>query len=193
MYIDILIEALDNLYANTLYPDYKRSAIKDALDEVYAQKDLMDYDLHRGQVHIVSLTTAMETINMAMYDDYGRNAKAAKIGGHAYTFNEFLNMARQSFVSDITIDMLRDGFAYLEDLWSDNEAYGNNDPDGTFSYVGRKLSSDSVETIHNVLTIRQLDLQDCILSCDNDEDIDKFQGELTDILNAREDLECTYK
>lgn len=192
MYIDILIEALDNLYENTLYPDYKRAAIKEALDEVYAQKDLMDYDLLRGQVHIVSMTTATEAVNMALYDQFGREAKKAKKAGRSYAFNDFLDLARNSIMSDVTIEILRDSFEYLEDLWSDNEVYGNNEPDGSFRYTSRKLSDDTVETIHNVLTARQLDLQDCILSCDNDEDIDKFQGELTDILNAIENLEHTY-
>ena len=192
MYIDILIEALDKLWQDTIYPDYKCAAIKDALDEAHAQKELMDYELLKGQVHIVSLTTAMETVNMALYDGYGRNAKAAKKTGSAYTFREFLDFARKSFIADATIDVLKDGFEYLDDLWEDNETYGNNNPDGTFRYNYKKLSDDSVETIHNVLTLRQLELQDCILSCDNDEDIDKFQSELISVLNAIEDLERTH-
>lgn len=192
MYIDIMIEALDKLYETTYTPDYKRAAIKDALDELHAQRELMDYDLLRGQVHIVSLTTAMETVNMALYDEFGRDVKGLKRDKMPYTFDRFYNLARNSFLSDMTIDMLRDGFEYLEALWEDNETYGNNNPDGTFRYYRLKLSNDSVETIHNLLTLRQLDLQDCILSCDNDEDIDKFRSELTSVLNALDDLELTH-
>lgn len=192
MYIDILIEALDNLYENTLYPDYKRSAVKEALDEAYAQKDLMDYELLKGNVHIVSLTTALETINQALYDDFGRSAKMHKKNNVPYTFNKFYTTARSSYLSDITVDMLRDGFEYLEDLWNDNEVFGNNNPDGTFRCTSGRLSSSTVETIHNALSIRQRDLQDCILDAYNEEDCDRFQSELIDICNAIEELERIY-
>ena len=192
MFIDIMIEALSNLYESTDHPDYKRMAIKDALDEAYAQKKLMDYDLVKGQVHIVSLTTALELVNLGLYDEFGRDAKMFKKVGQSYTFDRFLSIARNSYLSDITTDMLRDGYDYLSDLWNDNETYGNNNPDGTFRYIYRSLSRDSIETIANVLHLRRLDLQDCVLTAHSDEDACCFENELADILDAIDDLERTY-
>lgn len=193
MYIDILIEALDNLWAlSTRYPDYKRAAIKEALDEVHEQKKLMDYELLKGQVHIISLTTALETVNMALYDEFGRDAKKLKRDGVPYTFHRFHNMARNSMLSDMTIEMLRDGFEYLEDLWNDNETYGNNNPDGSFAYNHDDLQGTSVETIRSLLEFKCEELYDLWHASEHEDDKMAFSYELEKTRHALEDLNCIY-
>lgn len=80
----------------------------------------------------MSYDAALDVINMLYYDAYGR--KRVELG-RAPTFAEWYtdcihvcNLLPSAFPTEV----MEAGYAFIHDLWEDNQEYGANAADGTF-------------------------------------------------------------
>jgi hypothetical protein len=95
--------------------------------------DELDELLARGvaeneHIFFVPNCSAIGLLNLATYDDYGRLARQ----NPDVTFEQYADSAREFDLVCLTDETLKSGYYFLRDLWSDNERFGHNNPDGTF-------------------------------------------------------------
>jgi hypothetical protein len=86
-------------------------------------------DAYVGCIQFVDTMAMLDLMNMSTYDDYGKLAKAH---GRDATFDEYATEVRK-WHPTLTDENLHCGYDYVKDLWSDNEATGSNNEDGTFN------------------------------------------------------------
>lgn len=90
--------------------------------------DSGDYDLWNGDIQIVDSAFMMDLMNMHTYDNYGK--LTVRLGRDA-TFEEYAADVRE-WHPTATDENLRCGYDLIRDLWSDNQAVGENKADGSF-------------------------------------------------------------
>lgn len=103
------------------------------LEELQAMEQMLakstDYDIWKGDVQLVDTSAMIDLMNQYSYDDYGKLARASE--DDEATFEQYAEAVR-FFSPTLTDENLQCGYDIVHDLWSDNEAYGSNNADGTF-------------------------------------------------------------
>lgn len=131
----LLQEALTAILNKYDVESDEHGAIIDGLIQLKELKQQMkDDSLWKDEVSIISTGANCDIVNMMYYDEYGKLKRA----NGTVTFEMFQKHVRESFVASngnyYPTVLLQDGFDFVSDLWSDNEALGNNKPDGSFRY-----------------------------------------------------------
>lgn len=99
--------------------------------------------VHGDDCYVVAAHAAIELMNMATYDEYGKLARTnCPIG--TVTIDD-VKVPKQPFVDvddyyhkvnwyacGISRGLAEDAHSYLSDLWYDNERYGGNGDDGAY-------------------------------------------------------------
>ena len=130
MKLDNLKKALEHYVLSADCPADERQDIFDAIAECNELKErYADRDMWKDCVYLVSASSLSDLLNHTTYDDFG---KLARVHGNDVPFDYYAGKVRQWFLSDMTNRSLQLGYDIVHDLWGDNEAYGNNNPDGTF-------------------------------------------------------------
>ena len=83
-------------------------------------------------VSLISDAALLDILNVMTYDVYG---KAKRIHGVGMRFGIYAYECRRFSIGieSFTNAQLMMGYDYIKDLWADNEATGDNRPDGTFN------------------------------------------------------------
>lgn len=134
MDIRILKEALKHYSQSADCPAKDRNHVLDAVGECQATIDQIlavgDYDDIMYDVCTIASITVTDFLNLTSYDIYGKLAK--KHGGRCPLSYYIHAMRRDMFLDTLTAAQLELGYNFLADLWQDNEASGEHNPDGTF-------------------------------------------------------------
>ena len=77
----------------------------------------------------VPVFSLSDLLNIATYDTFGRMLKQ----NPDTTFEQYATAVRKLLLSDLTDSALELGYYFIRDLWNDNEHFGHNKPDGSFS------------------------------------------------------------
>lgn len=127
MTIDLLLEALEMLKNRGDHPDYKAKEIHQSIIELKTLEHNtpdVDKELWHGSVHVVGTGPANNIVNILMYDEY--NQIMHEKG--RVDFADFLLRAKGSYgLEAVPVQMLREGFDLISDLWLDNNADGYNE------------------------------------------------------------------
>ena len=101
------------------------------LEELYELRERMNQvdpeHVWQEQIEVVAVEAMCELMNMSTYDDYGKLAR--KNGGNVS--REDYAMAVRNWHPTLTDSNLECGYDIINDLWSDNEAEGSHNADGT--------------------------------------------------------------
>ena len=134
MDIRIMKEALKNYAQSADCPAKDRGKVLEAIGECQATIDQIlacgDYDDIMYDVCTISSITVTDFLNLTTYDIYGKLAKTH--GGRCQLSHYIHAIRRDLFLETLTAAQLELGCNFLADLWSDNEASGEHNPDGTF-------------------------------------------------------------
>lgn len=92
-----------------------------------------DIDTWRGVVQIIPQPALIDFLNMATYDVFGKRQKQSENYISGNNLQYYLHDCRSQVpgCEVLTNDQLACGYDFLSDLWRDNEAYDQNNPDGT--------------------------------------------------------------
>lgn len=137
MKIDTLEAALCMMRARGDWTEDDLKDIDSALDEIAdcktRGKDLDD--IWHGDVHIIHTNDTIDLVNKNLYDMYGRMMRQNQ---NLVELDLFLMACYGGSVDCLGFEhwpakALEDGYWLVKDLWYENETYGFNNPDGTFS------------------------------------------------------------
>ena len=137
MKLDVLFEAVRNHKIRLAENDPEYEDAHKAYLELRNAKRYWKPDNQRlwnDEVRVVPIDTLIDVQNHMLYDEFGKMAKECKDANTKMFFDDYIEMAREySAFMDVSLEVLEDGYQFLCDLWGDNEMYGENNPDGTFS------------------------------------------------------------
>ena len=119
-----LIKKSLELYLTTVTDETERVQVQQSIDECLEQIDCSDDD----QICLVSPLSLLDLLNNSTYNIYGK----LKRSNDTVTFEQYRDSVNRHLTLDLTDRCLKIGYYFVRDLWSDNERYGSNNPDGTF-------------------------------------------------------------
>ena len=112
----------------------------------YVKQDI-SASVYDDACYVISASAACDLINIATYDIYGKLARVNCAVGEIHNTDTAIAARRSNLVKladykrdvqwlidGIDGSILEDFFGFLDDLWTDNEQFGNNKPDGTFDH-----------------------------------------------------------
>lgn len=134
MDIRILKEALKCYAQSADCPAKDRDKVLEAIGECQATIDRViaeDVDDFTFIVSTIPVMTLSDFLNLTTYNIYGKLAK--RHGGRA-PFHHYVHAVERDslMINMLTAAQLQVGYDFIADLWSDNEANGEHNPDGTF-------------------------------------------------------------
>ena len=133
MNLDVIRDALRYYAMSADCPDKDRAAAFDAIEEVALTMDrYYDRNTYGDDVVMIPTPTLVDVLNELTYDDYGRRAK---MHGDDMRFDYYAQDVRNKHSFDLALltdRQLLEGFAFIVDLWHDNEEQGANNADGSF-------------------------------------------------------------
>lgn len=147
MKMKTLIDALTLLRATKLDDAEVIRDVDEFMLDIMRLRELVAADNHTSiygdDCYVIAAHAAIELMNMATYDEYGKLARASSPVGAITTadvkgskqpivnFDDYYRKANW-YARGISRCLAEDAFDYLSDLWYDNERYGYNDDDGTY-------------------------------------------------------------
>jgi hypothetical protein len=91
--------------------------------------ELLDLDYEPDDtVQIIPDLLVMDLLNISTYDKFGKQLKQ----NPNTTVDDYRQICTNLFCNEPSTSTVETGFYFIRDLWSDNERYGSNNPDGTF-------------------------------------------------------------
>jgi hypothetical protein len=100
----------------------ERTEITNTLSEI---NEILEYT---DRVCLITSDSVIGLLNLVTYNDYGRFRKS----NGSISFEQYSELVRSNYLLDNLTDRnLNCGYCFLNDLWSDNEHFGHNNPDGT--------------------------------------------------------------
>lgn len=131
MKITTIKNALEN-YLNTVIDETERVDILDSISECQNVIDrFYGRDIWKDEVYLTTPDSLPNLISDFTYDEFGRQMKT--LGN--VTFEQYSDIVIKKYLmDDLTDRIIRHSYDITRDLWSDNEEYGENNPDGTFNY-----------------------------------------------------------
>ena len=132
MKLSIIEEALKMYEARGDHDDQTQADIANCwieLAEMKKPKGVNDW--YCQDVTILPSILMTDICSQLLYDTYGRMARRLPDGRDIVA--NFINAVHtEDYLTEISDLILADAFDFLHDLWSDIEALGDNNPDGTF-------------------------------------------------------------
>jgi hypothetical protein len=118
------------LYLTTVTNETERIEIQNSINECQQQIDrYQSRDIWEDDIYIITPNSLVDLLNFSTYDEYG---KLRRTNG-SVTFEQYRELVNKQMFLDLTDNSLQLGLDVIGDLWSDNEEYGDNNPDGTFN------------------------------------------------------------
>lgn len=108
----------------------EREDIDSALRTCHAVAErYADRNLWQDSVQLITTSTLIDFLNMSTYDTFG---KLAKRHDGKVPFEHYVAAVRNKGLEQLTNGQIECGYEFINDLWHDNEASGDNSIDGTF-------------------------------------------------------------
>lgn len=129
---------------------------KQAITEINEiQQRVGNNDAWNGECYVLHANTVDDLTNIATYDAYGKIYAKMHAIGHEVPFNEYENVCREKYgLYYAPLSVIQLAFDIISQLYSDNEADGAHNPDGTFNHDDRpnldameKFISDNIDRI----------------------------------------------
>jgi hypothetical protein len=118
------------LYLTTVTNETERIEIQNSINECQQQIDrYQSRDIWEDDIYIITPNSLVDLLNFNTYDEYG---KLRRTNG-SVTLEQYRELVNKQMFLDLTDNSLQLGLDVIGDLWSDNEEYGDNNPDGTFN------------------------------------------------------------
>lgn len=129
MDITILKKSLEH-YLTTTTDETEINNITKTLSEINEQISIYSSpELWKHSSYIITPDSLASLLISKTYDEYGRFRKT----NGSVTLDQYRNIVYNiCYLTELTDYCISFGFDIITDLWSDNEHYGNNNPDGTF-------------------------------------------------------------
>jgi hypothetical protein len=132
MKLEILKKALEHYILSADCSEADRQNVFDAIAECNNQIErYYSRELWMDTVYIVTSDSMHTLLNKVTYDNYGKLKKSCG----QVPFEWYAEDVRKAFDMDLTNEVLQLGYHFVSDLWNDNEADGENNPDGTFKHT----------------------------------------------------------
>lgn len=98
------------------------------IDEQINWYNESERDLYNDRVYLITPSVLTDLLNVTTYNNYGQFRKS----NGSISFEQYSTLVRNCYLFDSLPDsILEIGYSFLNDLWSDNEHFGHNNPDGT--------------------------------------------------------------
>jgi hypothetical protein len=118
------------LYLTTVTNETERIEIQNSINECQQQIDrYQSRDIWEDDIYVITPNSLVDLLNFSTYDEYG---KLRRTNG-SVTLEQYRELVNKQMFLDLTDNSLQLGLDVIGDLWSDNEEYGDNNPDGTFN------------------------------------------------------------
>ena len=118
------------LYLTTVTNETERIEIQNSINECQQQIDrYQSRDIWEDDIYVITPNSLVDLLNFSTYDEYG---KLRRTNG-SITLEQYRELVNKQMFLDLTDNSLQLGLDVIGDLWSDNEEYGDNNPDGTFN------------------------------------------------------------
>jgi hypothetical protein len=119
--LEILKKSLE-LYLETVTDETDRTEIIDSISEINKQLEIDE------PTYLISFSDLTDLLISKTYDEFGKLKKSTG----TVTLEQYTEIVRNKYYLDIVDSQIEIGYSIINDLWNDNERYGNNNPDGTF-------------------------------------------------------------
>lgn len=117
------------LYLTTITDETERIGIQNSIKECEQQIErYQSRDIWKDTIYIITPNSLVDLINFGTYDNYG---KLRRTNG-TVSLEQYRELMNHQLFLDLTDNCLQLGLDVIGDIWSDNEEYGDNNPDGTF-------------------------------------------------------------
>ena len=117
------------LYLTTVTDETERIGIQNSIKECEQQIErYQSRDIWKDTIYIITPNSLVDLINFGTYDNYG---KLRRTNG-SVSLEQYRELMNHQLFLDLTDNCLQLGLDVIGDIWSDNEEYGDNNPDGTF-------------------------------------------------------------
>ena len=117
------------LYLTTVTDETERIGIQNSIKECEQQIErYQSRDIWKDTIYIITPNSLVDLINFGTYDNYG---KLRRLNG-SVSLEQYRELMNHQLFLDLTDNCLQLGLDVIGDIWSDNEEYGDNNPDGTF-------------------------------------------------------------
>lgn len=130
MKLETIKKSLELLLTTTT-DENERTEIQKSLSEIDEQISCyseFERDLYNDRIYLIIPSVLTDLLNTATYNDYGQFRKS----NGSISFAQYSDIVRNRYTLDsLTDSLLETGYHFLNDLWSDNEHFGHNNPDGT--------------------------------------------------------------
>ena len=120
MNLEILKSAVE-LYLETVNDETDRDETIKTLSEINKQLEIDE------PTYLISFTSLTDLLISKTYDDFGKLKKSTG----TVTLEQYTEIVRKKYYLDIVDFQIEIGYEIVNDLWNDNEHFGNNNPDGT--------------------------------------------------------------
>ena len=110
------------LYLKTVTDETKRTEINKTMSEIDEQLEIDE------PTYLISFSSLTDLLISKTYDEFGKLKKSTG----TVTLEQYTEIVRNKYYLEIVDFQIEIGYSILNDLWNDNEHYGNNNPDGTF-------------------------------------------------------------
>ena len=117
------------LYLTTVTDETERIGIQNSIKECEQQIErYQSRDIWKDTIYIITPNSLVDLLNISTYDGFG---KMKRTNG-SVTLEQYRELVNKRMFMDLTDGSLQLGLDVINDLWTDNEQYGDNNPDGTF-------------------------------------------------------------
>lgn len=172
MKLKVIEEALKMYEARGDHDDQTQADIYNCWVELAEMKKPKGVDdWYCQDVTILPSILMNDLCNRLLYDTYGRMARRLP-NGRDIVANFIHAVHTEEYLTEISDLILADAFEFLRDLWSDNEAVGCNNPDGSFKQP-KDLTDEEREIVRDLIC----NYRDS-LDGSNDEYFDQMQSML---------------
>lgn len=123
MKLELVKTLLENQLTITT-DETERTELTNTLSEI---NEILEYT---DRVCLITPDSILDLLTTVTYDDYGRFRKS----NGSISFEQYSELVRNNSkysLENLTDSNLECGYCFLNDLWSDNEHFGHNNPDGT--------------------------------------------------------------
>jgi hypothetical protein len=117
-------------YLITVSDESEKAEVMKSLVDIDEQLSLYrNPDIWKNDSYILTPDSLSDLLISTTYDLYGRFRKT----NGTVTLEQYTNIVyKNCYLTELTPSCISFGFDILTDLWSDNEQFGYNNPDGSF-------------------------------------------------------------
>jgi hypothetical protein len=126
----ITIKTVLESYLPTVSDESEKIKILNSLVEIDEQLSLYRCpDIWKNNIYILTPNSISDLLIQLTYDDFGRLKKSTG----SVSLEQYSEIIRKKYYFyELTSSCIELGYHIISDLWSDNEEFGHNNPDGSF-------------------------------------------------------------